>query len=213
MPQIHEPHPTNRLFVPSSRAETGADGRIRIGENARRRGDRALTHYFDNREAFRDAAAFILCSGGYSVAAHKQQAPADVRDREAMLLADHLIHNGVPANKVETETKSTSAFSNVAEAVLGGWINPLEYDQENQLGVVAPGLYQKRLRIILGKVGVPAEVIQPLEDYEDMSFVTELAGRAITRYYLRDASGPEDLLRAEAQFNQSFLAGHSRNKA
>lgn len=203
--------PSNRLFVPSSRAIVD-HGMVLIGPNAMKRGDRAAQHYHENPARFRERGAFILCSGGYSVSAARQEAPQSREDREAHLLSRYLRYMGVPSALIEIEDESTSALSNVANAVTGGWLAVEDFSEADRLGVVAPQLYQKRLAMILAKVDMPREAIEPLYTDEAMSGATELAGRVITRALLVGASGPEDLLQAEERFNRVF-AGHSRNQA
>ncbi|HET6924801.1 MAG TPA: hypothetical protein VFH39_03160 [Candidatus Saccharimonadales bacterium] len=114
---------------------------------------------------------------------------------------------------IEEEDESTSAFSNVANSILGGWVEPTAFNAEDRLGVVAPPLFQKRLQIIWSKVNIGREAIEPICDNENMSFATELAGKLITRYLLRSATEPADLLQAEARFNQLPIAGRSGNTA
>lgn len=202
---------SNRLFVPSSRAVV-EHGMVLIGPNAMKRGDRAAQHYHENPARFRERGAFILCSGGYSVSAARQEAPQSREDREAHLLARYLRYIGVPSALIETEDESTSALSNVANSVTDGWLFSGNFNDVDRLGVVSPPLYQKRLAIILAKVDIPAEAIEPLYTDETMSTATELAGRVITRALLIGASGPADLLQAEVRFNR-FFAGHSGNQA
>lgn len=203
---------TNEIIIPTSVAGREEDRRV-IGGRSKARADRVVRHFSEHTAAFNSLEAFILCSGGYSAVENAEEAPTDSKEREANLVASYLISQGIPSRLVEnTETESVTGVGSVGHLVADEFINPDLYNAERKLGVSLPPRYFGRYMLGLSKVGIDKESVDHLVSEDRESFLQEAVGYPLTRYALRHAATPQDLLDAEQWLLGLPIVGIHGNK-
>lgn len=83
------------------------DGQTLLGPDSQARTDRAKELYFSNPASFNRAGSVIVCTGSSTPLSGDRYSLT-----EASLMADSLIHAGVPLKLIETEETSTNTLTN-----------------------------------------------------------------------------------------------------
>ena len=173
----------------------------------------AVADYYD---AFPSQVGRIVCSGGYSASLLPEQIP-DIGGREANYMADALVQNGVPAQKIELEDQSVCTFTNFTETIEQGLFDESDLGM-GPLIIGAGRAHYKRARLIgMQAFGFRSHMIRniaPKGEGGAANYAKEvLVGVPATRLALLGArpANIEDTHRARERFER-IVAGPNRRR-
>lgn len=168
-----------------------------LGVPTQQRVDRFLELYHDNPNHFRAREALVLCTGGYGLLAAGALPPERDEWREARVMADCLVQNGVPPGIIECEDQSGSTLTNWTQSVIGGLITPERFSPDNPLGLVSHPNHLRRIEDIGRRIGFKDTVRIPTKERD--SYVGEMARRMLYGVALFGVHTPEELETRESE--------------
>ena len=189
--------PTNEFILLSARMQRLPDNAYALGSRAQQRADKFLAYFIDNKDAFLEPRARVICTGGWSAVENGETMPEDPRMREANLMAEYLEDRGVPAARIYRETESTSSVENLTKSIRAGYIDPDNYKRgargERRLGIVTHPHHFRRVALAAGKLGFQQAALQPLVTPEQDSALREAGAYLFTWAMLFGAKGLESV--------------------
>ena len=192
--------PTNEVMILGGGLDRQQGQLISLSRHSMERTSRFLRYYHENRRAFDSATAFALCSGGYALLADRTEAPDD-GSREAVLMADELMHGCVPASKIRIEDESYSTVTNFTYSIKKGLLSVGDYQNDHQLGVVTHPDHFRRVSDFTHRLAIPQSHIEPILSESELGG-RERALRYLYRGALLGAVGVEAVERREWLLSQ-----------